>query len=110
MLVKQTNKERYILLCEEHNDIPLFMQAWWMDAVCNDKNWDVLIYEKNNIIIAVWVYTFFKKLGLIFVIQPQFTQTNGIWIDRPTNLSKNKMISFENEVMKNLLTQFQKLK
>ena len=42
-----------ILLCIcQENDIPLFMQAWWMDAVCGDK-WEVLFSERNGAVVAV---------------------------------------------------------
>lgn len=106
MKVINTNKERYILFCQENKKVPLFMQAWWMDAVCNYKNWDVLFYEKNNIIIAVWVYHFVKKFGLKLIIQPQLTQTNGIWIDYPDYLSNNEIVTFDKVVMTDLLNQF----
>jgi len=110
MSLIQTNKERYRILCNDRNDIPLFMQAWWMDAVCNNKNWDVLFYKKEEKIIAVWVYHYVKKFGFKIILQPQLTQTNGIWIDKPLNISKNELISFENEVLSNLIQQFQKIK
>jgi hypothetical protein len=106
MKVINTNKERYVLFCQQNKKVPLFMQAWWMDAVCNYKNWDVLFYEKNNKIIAVWVYHFVKKFGLKLIIQPQLTQINGIWIDYPDNLSSNEIVSFDKIVMTDLLNQF----
>ena len=39
-----TNKERYREICEsgEYN-IPLFLQYWWMEAVCKGKKWDVAL-------------------------------------------------------------------
>lgn len=110
MIEKQTNKDHFRKLCDERQDIPLSMQFWWMDAVCGINKWDVLIFEKEKKIIAVWVYHFVKKLGFRVIIQPQLTQMNGIWIDRPNNLSKNEMISFENEAMQNLLLQLHKTK
>jgi hypothetical protein len=105
-----SKKDLYRKLCDERQDIPLFMQAWWMDAACDTNRWDVLFFEKGGKIIATWVYHFVKKLGFKIVIQPQLTQTNGIWINRPSNISKNEMISFENEVLTNLIQQFQKIK
>jgi len=53
MSINQTNKERFRLLCDQNKSIPLFMQSWWMDAVCNHKNWDVLICER---IIIFWAF------------------------------------------------------
>jgi hypothetical protein len=105
MVDTQTKKDRYRFLCNERNDIPLFMQAWWMDAVCNNKDWDVLFYEKNNKIIAVLVYFFVKKYGFKLILQPQLTQSNGIWIDYPKFKTTSEIHSFEKEVMSNLIQQ-----
>ena len=110
MLTNQNNKERYSALCDENKSIPLFMQAWWMNAVCDPNSWDVLIYEKNNKISAVWVYHFRKKYGFKVVLQPQLTQTNGMWIDYPEKLTVSEKLSFEKELMTNLIQSFQKKK
>ena len=110
MDVIQTNKDRYRILCTEMKNIPLFMQAWWMDAVCYNKKWDVLIFEKKNKIVGVLVYHFIKKLGFKIIVQPLFTQYNGIWIDYPEQLSKNETLGFEKEIMTNLIEQLESLK
>ncbi len=110
MLINQTNKERFCKLCNENKSIPLFMQSWWMDAVCNYKDWDVLIYEKNNKILGVLVFYYVKKLGFRIILQPQLTQFNGIWINNSNNLSENEKISFKKEVMTGLVNQLEKLK
>src|ERR1035437_1889742 len=106
----QLKKERYRKLCDERQDIPLFMQAWWMDAVCNNKNWDVLLYEKNNKIVAALVYHNVVRYGFSIIIQPQLTQSTGIWIDYPNNLSTSETLSLEKVVMKNLIQQLNEQK
>lgn len=103
-------KEQYRLLCENRNDIPMFLQAWWMDAVCLNKEWDVIIYTKNDKIIASWVFHTVKKYGMSFIIQPQLTQLNGIWIDFPKDLSKNEKISYESKIMEFLISQISEKK
>jgi hypothetical protein len=50
-----SNKQRYIQFCTEHPDIPVFSQPWWLDAVCPDQ-WDVILIEKSNRIIASFPY------------------------------------------------------
>jgi len=40
------------------------MQSWWMDAVCNHKNWDVLICEKNNNYSGRFSILLYKKVGI----------------------------------------------
>ena len=46
-----TNKEKYYTFCDIEKTIPIFSQAWWLDAVCGD-DWDVCLVEKGNEIYA----------------------------------------------------------
>ena len=106
-----TNKQRYEKFCGEHPDIPLFMQAWWLSAVCvpEKKDWDVLFAEENGTIVGVMPYHLLKKWGFRTILQPQLTQYNGVWIDYPKDISPHKRYSFENKVMDNLIDQLEKL-
>jgi hypothetical protein len=107
-----TNCQRYKELCGERPDIPLFMQAWWLDAVCmpEKKEWNVLFTEENGEIVGVMPYHVLKKWGFKIILQPQLTQFNGIWIDYPNDLKLHKRYSFEKRVMDNLIDQLEKLK
>ncbi|MDR0829594.1 MAG: hypothetical protein LBN95_05745 [Prevotellaceae bacterium] len=104
------NKEQYRKLCTEKS-IPLFMQAWWLDAVCIEKfDWDVLFYKKNENILGVLPYCFCKKYGFKIIEQPNRTQYNGVWIDYPQEQKLHKRYSFEKKVMDNLIAQLENLK
>jgi hypothetical protein len=104
-----SNKDRYRQLCQE-NDIPLFMQAWWMDAVCCEgKEWDVFLYEKKGRILAAMPYHLFRKVGFKLIIQPQLTQYNGLWIDYPDNIASYQKYSLEKEVMNYFIDQLDQL-
>ncbi len=106
-----SNKERYRLLCEERDDIPLFMQAWWMDAACGEKKWDVFLYEENGEkIIASFVYHFVEKLGFKLILNPQLTQVSGLWIDYPQNQKLHKRYSFEKKIIDNFIAHLESLK
>ena len=75
-----TNKQIYASLCEREN-LPLFMQPWWMDAVCAGKHWDVLLYvDTDGRVQAAMPYLFRKRGILRYVIMPQLTQTGGVWL------------------------------
>jgi len=104
------NKECYRKLCEEKN-LPLFMQAWWLDAVCTpeDKTWNVLLYEEKGKIVGAMPYHLLNKLGFKIILQPKFAQYNGIWIDYPEDIKLHKRYSFEKRVMENLIGQLEKL-
>lgn len=76
-----TNKEKYFLLCERYNDMPIFMQAWWMSGVCAGKQWDVLLsYDTTGEIRAALPYLTGKRLGMRYIIMPQQTQIGGVWL------------------------------
>ncbi|MDR1459425.1 MAG: hypothetical protein LBI60_04355 [Bacteroidales bacterium] len=94
-----TNKDRYEVFCKEQADIPLFLQRWWMDAVSTGKAWDVFLYEENGETIAVFVFHYIKKCGFKFIVQPQLTQCNGVWISYPPDISAHKKRSLEKKIM-----------
>lgn len=76
-----TSKEQYRLLCKSETSIPLFMQDWWMDAVCAGKYWDVLLsIDSNGQICAALPYLLRKRLRQSYVVMPQMTQIGGLWI------------------------------
>lgn len=74
-------KEQYKALCEtEGSAIPLFLQYWWMEAVCEGKRWDVLlVHDRQGNPMAAMPYLIGSKMGLRYVLQPQLTQFNGPW-------------------------------
>ena len=43
-----TNKEAYILFCKKESEIPLFSKPWYLDVVCGEEGWDILIIKKGN--------------------------------------------------------------
>lgn len=104
-----TNKERYALLCQQEKSICVYDQPWWLDAVCGADNWDVLLYEKREKIVASLPYFIKKKYGIAYVTQPLFTQHCGIWIKYPDQCTETKKISFEKEVLNCFIDELEKL-
>ena len=76
-----TNKEKYRELCAIEPSIPIFSRDWWLDCVCGEKKWGVLLcYSdryKGKIEAAFPFYTPYKKV----ITMPAFTQTMGIWFN-----------------------------
>ncbi|MBO4518428.1 MAG: GNAT family N-acetyltransferase [Paludibacteraceae bacterium] len=76
-----TNKERYIEWAASLEYVPIFMQPWWMDAVCAGKEWDVLLAEnENGEIQGAMPYLLRKRAWYKYIIMPQQTQIGGIWV------------------------------
>lgn len=103
-----TNKEKYAIFCES-TYVPVFSQPWWLDAVCIDGYWDVVLYEKNGEVIGALPYYVKKRFGLSYITQPQFTQNNGVLIKYPENQKYEKKLSLEKEVMTALIAEIEKL-
>lgn len=105
-----TDKEKYIEFSKIETDIPIFMQWWWMDAVCMEGEWNVVLCERNHKIVGCLIFFLKKKFGLRYVTQPPLTQKNGIFIKYPQGLSFEKRISFEKDVINELINKFEKYK
>lgn len=99
-------KEKYRHFCEQESTIPIFSQAWWLDAVAGD-NWNVCIVEKGDQILATMPYVVHKKFGLTLLTQPKLTQTLGPWL-RPSTAKYSKQLSQQKDLMEALIDQLPK--
>jgi hypothetical protein len=99
-------KEKYREFCEQESTLPIFSQAWWLDAVAGD-NWDVCLVEKGNEIQATMPYVVKKKYGLTLLTQPQLTQNLGPWIKLSTT-KYSKQLSQQKDLMEALIDQLPK--
>lgn len=119
-----TNKDRYQLLCEQQ-PLPLFLQHWWMEAVCAGKEWDVCLVfgqkgakkfsleeHEGDQVVGAMPYLIRHRLGFRFVLQPQLTQYNGPWYNYaflPEGYSESQRMEFEKKVADKLLLHLQRL-
>ncbi|MEY4902562.1 MAG: hypothetical protein RLZZ292_377 [Bacteroidota bacterium] len=104
-----TNKQHYQLFCDTQLNLPLFMQAWWLDAVCGGtENWEVaLSKDKSGKIIGALPYfnTRLKRL-IPAIFTPALTPFSGIWLDYPREMTKMEAkISWEHRVLNELIEQ-----
>jgi len=42
-VIKLIDKELYREFCKVEDNIPIFSKDWWMDAVCGEDKWDVIL-------------------------------------------------------------------
>lgn len=92
-----TNREEYRHICEECGcSIPIYSQHWWMEAVCQGKEWDVAIArDQSGQVRATLPYLLGRKWGTRYIIMPPLTQTNGIHYHYPKPLDTRERLSFE---------------
>lgn len=98
-----TNKEKYCDLCKIESSIPISSQEWWLDAVCGEDNWDVVLVEKGGQIVASWPYYMKRKYGFNMITMPALTQTMGVWLRYPEGQKYAKKLAFEKEVFTELV-------
>ena len=96
------SKEKYIQFCNTEKDIPIFSQPWWLDIVCNN-NWEIILVERNNKIIASMPFQIKSKLGFKIISMPKLTQKLGPYIKYPLEQKYEKKLAYEKEIMLELI-------
>lgn len=100
-----SNQDTYRKLCQTRTDIPLFMQAWWLDAT--NLPWDVIFYQEKDQIAGIYVYSFVKKWGKTLILQPTLTQYSGPFLFYPEGISQTKKYSLENKAHTHFIAQLE---
>jgi hypothetical protein len=100
-----TDKERYIIFCDQNRGIPLFYQPFWLDAVTGN-NWDVLCsLDTNGDIEAFMPVLISKKRGLTAITNPVLTPHQGIYITEDINgWKEQKRQSYIFRISRNIIS------
>ena len=77
-----------------------------METVCEGKQWDVLLSQRDGHIEGALPYLIGRKFGMKYILQPQLTQFCGPWYNCPENVDR---IEFEHRVGGDLATQLNAL-
>jgi lipid II:glycine glycyltransferase (peptidoglycan interpeptide bridge formation enzyme) len=102
------DKSKYREICN-NNKIPLFSQHFWLDAVCGEDNWDVIVMEENGNVNAILPY-YINKLGSKFEIRKApLTQNNGVFFFYPPDMKYDRKVSFENRVLDKIIDRLEEL-
>jgi len=102
------DKDLYRELCRREPTIPIFSQDWWLDVVCGQDNWNVIVIERDGDIIAALPYYLIRRCGFSIITMPPLTQTLGPWIKYPPNQKYTHRLSLEKEVYTEMITRLPK--
>ena len=75
-----TSKEEYQQVCQQEA-LPLFLEDWWMQAVCSGYEWDVLLcHDSENRVCGVMPYVTSKRFFRQYVAMPPLCPYGGAWL------------------------------
>lgn len=92
------SNEQYRNLCHECPTIPLFSQAWWLDAVAGPNNWSAVLALGNGEVVGALPYVWHHRWGKKLITQPGLTQTLGPWL-RPSEAKYANALAIEKDVL-----------
>jgi len=95
---------KYRALCVKEPSIPLFSQAWWLDATAGENAWDVALVEKGGAVVAAMPYVSRKRYGFTLIGQTALTQTLGPWL-RETGGKSATRLAQHKDWMRELIDQ-----
>jgi hypothetical protein len=88
--------------CEKNKSLPLFIQDWWLDAVCGE-NWGAATAEKGGEIVATLPYYLANRHGFRVITMPKLTQSMGPWIRYPEGQKRTTRLAYEKSVCGDLI-------
>ena len=98
-------RETYRNFCEGRQDIPVFSQPWWLDAVCGADGWDVCIVENTDGIAATMPFRWTRNHHGLHISMPALTQSFRLWINYTDATKLESRLSHEKDVMTELIRQ-----
>jgi hypothetical protein len=61
-------------------DFPVFMQPWYLDAVCRGGVWQAVVCEQQGRVVGVWPFFLKKKWHWRYVAMPQMGKLMGPYV------------------------------
>lgn len=98
-----TNQDKYRLFAASAPDLPLFLQPWYLDIVCEDGSWNATLAEKGGKTSAALPYFLKKKWFWQYIAMPRLCKFMG-----PYLLPEYRNLDDETRLYENLLAQLPK--
>lgn len=99
------DKKQYAYYIKTQNCLPIFNQPFWLDAVCGENNWEVILVADNKEVVAATPYFLKKKYIFEIITMPKHTQRFSPCISYPEKLKTySHKVDYENEIISLLLS------
>ena len=97
------HKDEYIEFCNQCDDLPIFFQPWWLDAVTSPSEiWDVALAKKSDRIVGCLPYIKRRAFRATWLSQPKLTPYLGPWVSKHEGKTASRL-SHEKEVLTALI-------
>lgn len=97
------DKDKYRTFCRSRRDeLPIYMQDWWLDAVCGERHWEAILLEgkKGQAIAALPLYLPIREVA----VMPPFTQALGPWLEpSPADMKYTTQLGRRQAILKELI-------
>ncbi|MEM9991813.1 MAG: GNAT family N-acetyltransferase [Bacteroidota bacterium] len=75
------NKTAYRLFCQQQQaHLPLWIYDWYLDACCQEGQWDVALVEEKGRVVAALPYFIKEKWGFRYITMPMFVKNMGPYV------------------------------
>ena len=84
------SKTKYLSFCQSEPMMPVFVQPWYLDVVCQEGEWDVVLVERGGKVVAALPFYLTQKGPFQTINMPWLTKMMGPYIKdafRQTNKS-----------------------
>lgn len=97
-------KKEYRDFCSVREDIPIFMQDWYMDAACEkEDDWRVILVKEGDTIVAFFPFQYIKRRRYWYIENPFQAPRMGIWVDYGNRTKNGERESFLHEVVEKII-------
>ncbi|NND07852.1 MAG: GNAT family N-acetyltransferase [Saprospiraceae bacterium] len=87
------DKDCYRSLCRDMgDDLPIFYRDWWLDAVCGQGEWEVMLYLEDPQVVAIYTIYSKRKGPFTYVSMPPLTKFMGPYMIKPFSQRKQQKI------------------
>ncbi|OGX80880.1 hypothetical protein BEN47_06410 [Hymenobacter lapidarius] len=73
-------KARYREFCRTAPDVPVFAQAWYLDACATGGDWDVVLAQQQDRVVAALPYFYKQKGPFRYATMPPFVKMLGPYL------------------------------
>ena len=94
------HKSYYREFCQVAPDLPVFVQDWYLDAVCEGGEWDVALVRRGDQIVASMPYFLKRKAIFKYIAMPHFVKSMGPYV-----VPGLRVLKHEHELYQALLEQ-----